>query len=1714
MTTVLTDTQLGLDQSSVDKFLAKFIDKMKLSSASDTTYEETIELMAASYESTGADASVVKVIRDMKTDAANKKLWDDMQKLVTEGDETLLAAPAQTNEAKSVKEILDATNVPELTSLDDWSNYISGSGTTLGGWMSGGPAGILSTTDSAIKAALEKRFNPVNNYRRFTSYSFEQTILRTDLPSSPVSMEDKLHGLKRFDAESTEAFNARSKGAKKASNAFGQVSKGVGKLTTGLSLGQGAVDIVSGINKNDHTRIAGGAIAMTGAVVSIGDSIAKKASPTYKAAAGALGDMSKKGAKAAHFAPVAGGLIAVAAGVVSVVKNSQAANDAFASGNNGRGAMFTTMAVLDSIAIVVDIIGTIADFIPGIGTAISVICDLISTIIGMISDLIGLFTELVDTRSDDEKVQQAFDAYLKSTAFTEYIDKLAAEYKNQGYDLLVYMTDAEAAEVDAGGVDLEAHNTKMEKVERDLTTKMAGTIYDMRRMVKLDATGQSNTIVGGDAADLLQVVRDRVYLGEATKLLKGLGGNDRIIGGNGPDTIIGGTGNDKLYSRDGEDYLFGMSGDDYLVPGDQAVSAIGGLGHDVVVLNEGVTLYSGGTIGTGTDTLLISGDMASETYYNSSTPYPGRVEIDYKTNASMKVDVKTVWPDPYSTTAYNKHYPDVHAFEKVYIDTKGRFANIDLAQYRSEPLTASDKTLTTINFAATGGSHGNTGNLVDVKAVLEEGSHTLQFANVGNGIRGTLFGYAENSSHIVTMASDTANLKYVFIDKDDHGTYNVHYNDKTASVFKLGKVDSISLINSATANFPTNAVREFDFTNLSETSPNVIVALSKGTVKLQTNSFCNALLSWDTFQGLSAITTPLNLIFGPDKSNLLDLSHTTGHKLDISTETNNIKLNGSSTVRATFNNVTNFSLGQGQHTLRSPLKFANVTLNGGGHDVSAAEFSQITSYAGNHKVSLGRESTLAIAASGDTIGKTVTLDIEILKPVTSNKMQLDDYVVKINGTPITEHYNLPKSADVWYDNLWFPINKEKHDFVRNMMMYHATDPNTLQQVQDGMLIRNNADVQRYKDRASPFFISGKHALNFSLDALDNLTKSFTGDTTRYSGLEKYNFKVMFYTNTRNTVALSNSNAADTNSTLKFIGINDLHNFIAEYDNAAQTLNLYCRNPDSQKEVVAYNTYYNPVISYPVSSANLRSGIEALCSYFSTVVIDQTGTGENERAYDIEAFKSVLFYQSEIHNSDLGLSSSLLSTFTKGFSPNNTMSFFIDGVGDGVDSTKVFDSRITDIYSNSGSASGDREYIDLLSTEQSNITCKLDFNATGKCIAWIDPSKGNQWHIYSPTGAATRLTVLILSGVTPEQVSVTSSGSETHIFNVNNTAKIHWYGAIKPDIVYFKDTKKLYTGLNVGNQYTAPRSQAGGGSLPAVTVLPENLILDAHLKSYDGQKWPQPNHIVMVERHTSFNITHNTTAPGSIVAEAQTNAYVGLQALVSGQTYVLSVKGELVPGPRTPLMVFAIMGNDGSYGNSLGYHRTEAVLNADTIYEFEFTADGNNAVLEINNVKQTLNITGIIVTPKTQQVVNVFPDNIVLDEHLKSSSGIKWPQDNHMVLVERGSWSIVYNSTPPASLAAGIQTNTYLGLPALVSGKTYLITVNGSITGSGSTYTFCKVRGDTGYSGIQLVEKQVTTVLNANTITEFEFVAGNERAVLEINNVDRTLNLSSVTITTK
>lgn len=109
-------------------------------------------------------------------------------------------------------------------------------------------------------------------------------------------------------------------------------------------------------------------------------------------------------------------------------------------------------------------------------------------------------------------------------------------------------------------------------------------------------------IINGTAED------DILSSDQGNDTLSGGEGNDTLIGQPGDDLLFGGPGNDLLYGKSQNDAHYGEDGDDILIVADADLTAVGGLGDDVITDFGGLSRFDGGE---GND--LLDGDTHGDT---------------------------------------------------------------------------------------------------------------------------------------------------------------------------------------------------------------------------------------------------------------------------------------------------------------------------------------------------------------------------------------------------------------------------------------------------------------------------------------------------------------------------------------------------------------------------------------------------------------------------------------------------------------------------------------------------------------------------------------------------------------------------------------------------------------------------------------------------------------------------------------------------------------------------------------------------------------------------------------------------------------------------------------------------------------------------------------------------------------------------------------------
>ena len=90
----------------------------------------------------------------------------------------------------------------------------------------------------------------------------------------------------------------------------------------------------------------------------------------------------------------------------------------------------------------------------------------------------------------------------------------------------------------------------------------------------------------------------------------GMGGYDRIFGGEGDDRLKGGDDPDDLYGEEGRDSLYGGAGGDRLFGGEGSDTLDGGSGDDLLLGGEGDDRLTGGA---GADTFVFTEDHGDDT---------------------------------------------------------------------------------------------------------------------------------------------------------------------------------------------------------------------------------------------------------------------------------------------------------------------------------------------------------------------------------------------------------------------------------------------------------------------------------------------------------------------------------------------------------------------------------------------------------------------------------------------------------------------------------------------------------------------------------------------------------------------------------------------------------------------------------------------------------------------------------------------------------------------------------------------------------------------------------------------------------------------------------------------------------------------------------------------------------------------------------------------
>ena len=118
-----------------------------------------------------------------------------------------------------------------------------------------------------------------------------------------------------------------------------------------------------------------------------------------------------------------------------MAKNAIAVSDAAKQGIVGKAVMYGVMAAVDGVTAILDGISVALDFV---FPPLSPIVDLVSTILQVVNTILGFFAGLIDFRTTAQRVHDEFETYIKSDAFQTYLNNLADEYQQRGFDIFTY----------------------------------------------------------------------------------------------------------------------------------------------------------------------------------------------------------------------------------------------------------------------------------------------------------------------------------------------------------------------------------------------------------------------------------------------------------------------------------------------------------------------------------------------------------------------------------------------------------------------------------------------------------------------------------------------------------------------------------------------------------------------------------------------------------------------------------------------------------------------------------------------------------------------------------------------------------------------------------------------------------------------------------------------------------------------------------------------------------------------------------------------------------------------------------------------------------------------------------------------------------------------------------------------------------------------------
>ncbi|MCG9766562.1 hypothetical protein L1D53_23975 [Vibrio alginolyticus] len=248
----------------------------------------------------GEDQDILDAIAELKADAEFTSRISNLESALNGDSEALLK---QTNaEGKSIAEILKEVNLPDINGVVAYSDYISGSGTTLGGFFAGLPSKLASGAIAGEGTnryrqflgevgELEKKLNSldkltvkaswnemVNQGYRPTSRRMQELIAQAKQRNNVYNpganrlegiieqsrQRNKDLGITSAPSTAAEFRNlaidtdaqlqrtkARGVGQGRATNTLAKVGDGVKGVGGAFSVAQGGVDIAAGKEKRD-----------------------------------------------------------------------------------------------------------------------------------------------------------------------------------------------------------------------------------------------------------------------------------------------------------------------------------------------------------------------------------------------------------------------------------------------------------------------------------------------------------------------------------------------------------------------------------------------------------------------------------------------------------------------------------------------------------------------------------------------------------------------------------------------------------------------------------------------------------------------------------------------------------------------------------------------------------------------------------------------------------------------------------------------------------------------------------------------------------------------------------------------------------------------------------------------------------------------------------------------------------------------------------------------------------------------------------------------------------------------------------------------------------------------------------------------------------------------------------------------------------------------